>query len=80
MNENLERLLPNPFATDYTGKIADERMVDLYTEKELEKFAELIIEECIRQIQNDIVRSGNTPENNRSYQHMEVIKQHFGIE
>ena len=34
MNENLQRLLPNPFATDYTGKIADERMVDLYTEKE----------------------------------------------
>ena len=46
MNENLQRLLPNPFATDYTGKIADERMVDLYTEKELEKFAKLIVKEC----------------------------------
>ena len=47
MNENLERLLPNPFATDYTGKIADERMVDLYTEKELEKFAKSIFGTCL---------------------------------
>ena len=47
MNENLERLLPNPFATDYTGKIADEGMVDLYTEKELEKFAKSIIIMCV---------------------------------
>ena len=47
MNENLQRLLPNPFATDYTGKIADERMVDLYTEKELEKFAKSIFEYCL---------------------------------
>ena len=47
MNENLERLLPNPFATDYTGKIADETMVDLYTEKELEQFAKSIIIMCV---------------------------------
>ena len=47
MNENLQRLLPNPFATDYTGKIADETMVDLYTEKELEKFAKSIIIMCV---------------------------------
>ena len=47
MNEFLQRLLPNPFATDYTGKIADERMVDLYTEKELEKFAKSIFEVCL---------------------------------
>ena len=53
MNENLERLLPNPFATDYTGKISEESMVDLYTEKELEKFAELIIQDCIEQCYAD---------------------------
>ena len=47
MNEFLQRLLPNPFATDYTGKIADERMVDLYTERELEKFAKSIFEVCL---------------------------------
>ena len=47
MNEFLQRLLPNPFATDYTGKIADERMVDLYTEKELEQFAKSIFEACL---------------------------------
>ena len=47
MNENLERLLPNPFAIDYTGKIADERMVDLYTEKELKIFAKSIFEYCL---------------------------------
>lgn len=47
MNENFERLLPNPFATDYTGKIADERMVDLYTEKELVQFARSIFEYCL---------------------------------
>ena len=57
MNENLQRLLPNPFATDYTGKIADETMVDLYTEKELEKFARSIVKECIESIQATSVES-----------------------
>ena len=42
MNENLQRLLPNPFATDYVGKIADEETV--------QEFAKLIIQECIKSI------------------------------
>ena len=70
MNENLQRLLPNPFATDYTGKIADERMVDLYTEKELEQFAENIIRECL-----DLMESGEKLD-----YVIWKIKKDFGIE
>lgn len=43
MNENLVRLLPNPFAVDYIGT---DEPIDLYTEKEMLEFAELIIKEC----------------------------------
>lgn len=77
MNENLERLLPNPFATDYTGKIADEYMVDLYTEKEMLEFAESIIKECA-----NICKTGgvsNSDYNTGRLHCVYDIKQHFGI-
>ena len=72
MNEFLQRLLPNPFATDYTGKIADERMVDLYTEKELEQFAENIIQECGRAMEEKDSYYGEWMKT--------IINEHFGVE
>jgi hypothetical protein len=52
MNERIRELLPNPFAVDYQYQ---EEPLDLYTEKEMIKFAELIVRECIEQL----VKEGN---------------------
>ena len=46
-----------------------------------EKFAELIVQECILTIQMGITRDGhNTEKYLRSIKHIEQIKQHFGVE
>ena len=47
MNERIKDLLPNPFAVDYQAENAP---LDLYTEKEMLKFAKLIAQDCISQI------------------------------
>lgn len=57
MNERIKDLLPNPYAVDYQHS---EQPLDLYTEKELEKFAELIIKECIDKIETYRVPVGNS--------------------
>ncbi len=49
MNERIKELLPNPFAVDYQYK---DGPLDLYTEKELKKFAELIVQECAQVAHN----------------------------
>lgn len=43
MKEQIKDLLPNPFAVDYQYPAGP---LDLYTEKEMEKFAKRIITEC----------------------------------
>ena len=44
------------------------------------KFAQLIAKDCILTIQRQIVRNGMTPENIRSYQHVEGLAARYGIE
>jgi hypothetical protein len=45
-----------------------------------EKFAELIVRECILTIQMGITRDGhNTEKYLRSMEHLKQIKQHFGV-
>ncbi len=46
----------------------------------IEKFAELIVKECIYTLQLKIVRNGNTPENLRSREHIRDLGEKFGIE
>lgn len=47
---------------------------------ELEKFAELVVQECIRTIQLGITRGGTTTEKYlRSMSHIKDIKEHFGV-
>ena len=47
----------------------------------LEKFAELIVQECIRTIQMGITRDGhNTEKYLRSMKHLKDIREHFGVE
>ena len=51
------------------------------TSEHLEKFAELIVQECILTIQMGITRDGhNTEKYLRSVKHIKQIKEHFGVE
>lgn len=45
-----------------------------------EKFAELIVQECILVIQKDVIRNGDTPENQRTTTHLMAIRDHFGYD
>lgn len=45
-----------------------------------EKFAELIVSDCILVIQKDVIRNGNTPENQRTTTHLMAIRDHFGYD
>ena len=48
---------------------------------ECQKFAELIVRECILTIQMGITRDGhNTEKYLRSVEHIKQIKEHFGVE
>ena len=50
------------------------------TSEHLEKFAELIVQECILTIQMGITRDGhNTEKYLRSIKHIKQIKEHFGV-
>lgn len=53
-----------------------------YTERSLDEFklAEIVAKECILAIQRKVIRNGNTPENLRSYEHVEDIAKMFGID
>jgi len=49
--------------------------------EEVQKFAELIVRECILTIQMGITRDGhNTEKYLRSIKHIKQIKEHFGVE
>ena len=74
MNEKIKELLPNPFAVDYTTY--DEPM-DLYREQELEKFAELIILECINQVELTWMNQNGWSRNAACVQ---SIKDYFKVE
>lgn len=45
----------------------------------VEQFAQLIVEDCIRTIQEKIVTNGPTPANLRSYDHIDDIALKYGI-
>jgi len=50
-------------------------------EAALEKYAELIVKECILTIQMGITRDGhNTEQYLRSVKHIKQIREHFGVE
>jgi hypothetical protein len=52
-----------------------------YENFDREKFAELIVRECILTIQMGITRDGyDTEKYQRSMKHIKQIKEHFGVE
>ena len=80
MNERIKDLLPNPFAVDYQYKNGP---LDLYTEKEMIRFAELIVRECIgccEQVISDPVPKSVDTWLNGGEQCIQEIKEHFGVE
>lgn len=55
-------------------------MVAFDIKEDLEKFAELIVNDCILTIQMGITRDGhNTEKYLRSMKHIKQIREHFGI-
>jgi hypothetical protein len=55
--------------------------MDAYDRAAIEKFAELIVAECIFTIQMGITRDGpNTEKYLRSIKHITQIKEHFGVQ
>jgi hypothetical protein len=73
----LKEKLPNPFAVDYQYK---DGPLDLYTEKEMIKYAEWLIEECCKVIlengwQNPIHKI--RPEEPTEI--VRYVKEHFGV-
>jgi|LakMenE18May11ns_1017448.scaffolds.fasta_scaffold7928676_2 hypothetical protein len=81
MNERIRELAEQAGLSHMPSDYPD--MADLYqgADFELEKFAELIVKECILTIQMDITRDGhNTEKYLRSMKHIKQIKEHFGVE
>ena len=80
MNERIRDLLPNPFAVDYQYK---DGPLDLYTEKEMFRYAELIVRECLgccEQVISDLVPESVDTWLNGGSQCIQEIKAHFGVE
>jgi hypothetical protein len=72
MNERIKKLIQQA-GTDTSGKWMGVNHA--------EKFAELIVRECILTIQMGITRDGhNTEKYQRSIKHIKQIKEHFGVE
>jgi len=78
MNERIRELAlqaERTFGGTFAFNGGEVSMVDL------EKFAELIVRECILTIQMGITRDGyDTEKYQRSIKHIKQIKQHFGVE
>jgi len=74
MNERIDQLLVKAGAY-FGGEGVD------YSNFDPKKFAELIVQECIRTIQMGITRDGhNTEKYLRSMKHLKDIREHFGVE
>jgi len=78
MNERIKELAEQAKDyADYYSMLSDSAEQEIFTEK----FALLIVRECIRTIQMGITRDGhNTEKYLRSMKHLKDIKEHFGVE
>ena len=77
MNPRINELAEQAFTKANDGTINDIKIPKEF----IEKFAELIVQECILTIQMGITRDGhNTEKYLRSVKHIKQIKEHFGVE
>jgi hypothetical protein len=78
MNERIEKFSEQ--ARQYADTYGD-RYDPIWFHMYNEKFAELIVRECILTIQMGITRDGTKTEKfKRSMTHIKDIKEHFGVE
>ena len=70
MNERIRELMPKPWTFPYPDR-------ELYTKEQFEKFAELIVKECM-----DVAwrHTPDTEECEYSWLIHNKIKEHFGVE
>jgi hypothetical protein len=70
MNEQIRELMPKPWTFPYPDR-------ELYTKEQFEKFAELIVKECM-----DVAwrHTPDTEECEYSWLIHNKIKEHFGVE
>ena len=82
MNERIRELAKEAgVLADYGEDIKEGRYSIGGSYQSMEKFAELIVAECILTIQMGITRDGhNTEKYLRSMKHLKDIKKHFGVE
>ena len=77
MNERIRELI-NEATSFKEGDTEGKYDIEVFDK---EKFAELIVAECILTIQMGITRDGhNTEKYLRSMKHLKDIKEHFGVE
>jgi len=82
MNERIRELAEQIvcFEQDMDGSMEPNEDGQWIRVDELEKFAELIVGECILTIQMGITRDGhNTEKYLRSMKHIRQIREHFGV-
>ena len=76
MNERIRQLAEQAGSTHKQNL----GVYQFYTD-ELEKFAELIVRECVIRAEREWIRNGSDTEHNQAVSKViESIKQHFGVE
>ena len=77
MNEQIQNLKDKIWTEEYWTNPNTDKLLPA----QLNRFAELIVRECILTIQMGITRDGhNTEKYLRSIKHIKQIKEHFGVE
>lgn len=76
MNERIKKFALE--AELITHKIPN-GLAHLHTEKDLDKFAELIVQECITRAEREWIRNGDTEHNRAISKVIESIKHHLGV-
>jgi hypothetical protein len=77
---NQEQIIELAFKAGFVEYELDDGTTDAF-DKRYEKFAELIVQECILTIKMGITRDGcDTEKYQRSMKHIKQIEEHFGVE
>jgi hypothetical protein len=80
MNERIKQLAEQAGGEFYEGFAGSTNFVK-FAENDFEKFAELIVKECVIRAEREWIRNGSDTEHNQAVSKViGSIKQHFGVE
>lgn len=80
VRQALNECVSTPVESVIASRIDDHGIVEI-PNTFAEKFAELIVEECVIRAEREWIRNGSDTEHNQAVsQVIESIKQHFGVE